>query len=89
MVRRIGRFALLFYVSVMVLVLAACGAEAPAQPVVVEKEVVKEVEKPVIVEKEVVKEVEKPVMVEKEVVKEVEKPGHSGERGCQGSNQRS
>ena len=74
MVRRIGRFALLFYVSVMVLVLAACGAEAPAQPVVVEKEVVKEVEKPVIVEKEVVKEVEKPVVVEKEVVKEVEKP---------------
>ena len=74
MVRRIGRFALLFYVSVMVLVLAACGAEAPAQqaaPVVVEKEVVKEVEKPVVVEKEVVKEVEKPVIVEKEVAKEV------------------
>ena len=42
---------------------------------VVEKEVVKEVEKPVevIVEKEVVREVEKPVIVTKEVVKEVQK----------------
>jgi len=53
---------------------AAAAACAPmATPVVVEKEVVKEVEveKPVIVEKEVVREVEKPVVVEKEVVKEV------------------
>lgn len=43
----------------------SCGGSAPAEPVVVEKEVIKEVEKPVVVEKEVVRE------VEKEVVKEV------------------
>jgi hypothetical protein len=41
---------------------------------VVEKEVIKEVEKPVVVEKEVIREVEKPVVVEKEVIREVEKP---------------
>ena len=61
--------ALLFVFSVAI----ACGGSAPAEPVVVEKEVIKEVEKPVVVEKEVIKEVEKPVVVEKEVVKEVEK----------------
>ena len=72
MVRRIGRFALLFYVSVMVMILAACGAEAPAQPVVVEKDLAKEVERPVVaVKKETVREVEKPVVVEKEVAKEI------------------
>jgi uncharacterized protein YbbC (DUF1343 family) len=59
---------------------AACG---PATPIVVEKEVIKEVpvEKAVIVEKEVIKEVTKEVPkeiikevpVEKEVIKEVEK----------------
>ena len=54
------------------LFVVACGGTAPAEPVVVEKEVIKEVEKPVVVEKEVIKEVEKPVIVEKEVVKEVE-----------------
>ena len=51
---------------------AACGGTA-ATPVVVEKEVIKEIEKEVIVEKEVIKEVEKQVIVEKEVIKEVEK----------------
>jgi len=54
---------------------AAAAACAPATPMVVEKEVIKEVpvEKPVVIEKEVVKEVpvEKPVVIEKEVVKEV------------------
>jgi peptide/nickel transport system substrate-binding protein len=55
--------------------LVACGRE----PIVIEKEVIKEVEVPVIVEKEVIKEVEVPgetIIVEKEVVKivEVEKP---------------
>ena len=51
---------------------AACGGTA-ATPVVVEKEVIKEIEKEVVVEKEVIKEVEKQVIVEKEVIKEVEK----------------
>ena len=60
--------ALLLVFSVAI----SCGGTAPAEPVVVEKEVIKEVEKPVVVEKEVVKEVEKPIVVEKEVVKEVE-----------------
>ena len=57
----------------MLLVGVACGSATPAEPVVVEKEVIKEVEKEVVVEKEVIKEVEKPVVVEKEVIKEVEK----------------
>ena len=43
---------------------AACGGTA-ATPVVVEKEVIKEIEKEVIVEKEVIKEVEKQVIVER------------------------
>ena len=52
--------------------MAAC---APATPIVIEKEVIKEVpvEKQVIVEKEVPREVIKEVPVEKVVVKEVEK----------------
>ena len=59
--------ALLFTVAVI----AACGGTAPAEPVIVEKEVIKEVPKEIVVEKEVVKEVPKEVVVEKEVVKEV------------------
>ena len=47
----------------------ACGSTA--EPVIVEKEVIKEVIKEVPVIKEVIKEVEKEVIVEKEVVKEV------------------
>ena len=69
MVRRIGKFALLFSAAVMVMALAACGGAAPAEPVIVEKEVIKEIEKPVVVEKEVIKEVERPVVVEKEVLR--------------------
>ncbi len=66
-----------YQLTITALVLAllfvvACGGTAPAEPVVVEKEVIREVEKPVIVEKEVIKEVEKQVIVEKEVIKEVE-----------------
>ncbi len=45
------------------LFLVACGGTAPAEPVVVEKEVIKEVPKEVVVEKE--------ITVTKEVVKEV------------------
>ena len=55
------------------LIAISCGGSAPAEPIVVEKEVIKEVpvEKQVVVEKEVVKEVIKEVPVEKEVIKEV------------------
>lgn len=48
----------------------ACGGTS-ATPVIIEKEVVKEVIKEVVVEKEVIKEVPKEVIVEKEVVREV------------------
>ena len=58
--------------AMFLLALVACGGTAPAEPIVVEKEVLKEVEKPVVVEKEVIREIEKPVVVEKEVVKQVE-----------------
>jgi len=50
----------------------ACGG-SPAEPVIVEKEVIKEIIKEVPVEKEVIKEVPKEVVVEKVVVKEVVK----------------
>jgi hypothetical protein len=56
----------------LLLIAIACGGSAPTEPVVVEKEVIREVEKPVVVEKEVIREVEKPVVVEKEVIREVE-----------------
>lgn len=61
--------------GVCLIVLAAiiaCGGTA-ATPVIVEKEVVKEVIKEVVVVKEVIKEVPKEVLVEREVVKEVVK----------------
>ena len=47
-----------------------CGGTA-AEPIVVEKEVIREVIKEVVVEKEVIKEIEVPVIVEKEVIKEI------------------
>ena len=54
----------------MLLLIVACGSAAqPAEPQVIEKEVIKEVEvkaAPEIIEKEVIREVEK--IVEKEVV---------------------
>ncbi len=58
--------------AALLMIAVACGGTAPAEPVVVEKEVIREVEKPVVVEKEVIREVEKPVVVEKEVIREVE-----------------
>ena len=61
--------------TVMALVLfvaMACGS-APAEPIVIEKEVIKEIIKEVPVVKEVIKEVPKEVIVEKEVVREVVK----------------
>lgn len=59
----------LFAGVAMLLVLAvACGSSAPA-PIVVEKEIIKEVPVEVVVEKEVIKEVvvEKEIIVEKEI----------------------
>jgi len=56
-------------IAILLLATVACGGTA-ATPVVIEKEVVKEVIKEVPVEKEVIKEVEKLVIVEKEVLKE-------------------
>jgi multiple sugar transport system substrate-binding protein len=63
--------ALAAVVTALGMIFAAC---APATPVVIEKEVIKEVpvEKQVIVEKEVLKEVPVEKVVEKEVIKEVE-----------------
>jgi len=70
--RRLSKSKVIIWLS-LILILAsafACGG-ASATPVVVEREVVKEVVKEVVVEKEVVREVEVEVVVEKEVVKEV------------------
>lgn len=62
--------ALIFTPLVLLLMFAiACGSSA--EPVIVEKEVVKEVIKEVAVEQEVIKEVLVDVIVEKEVIKEV------------------
>ena len=66
------RSLLLLPVLLVVLVIAAACAAATPETIIVEKEVVKEVEKQVIVEKEVIKEVEKEIVVEKEVVKVIE-----------------
>jgi peptide/nickel transport system substrate-binding protein len=66
------RTLFLFPVVLAMLFAVACGGTA-AEPIVVEKEVVKEVVKEVPVIKEVVKEIRKEVVVEKEVVKEVER----------------
>jgi len=63
------RVLILFPVVLMMLFAVACGSSA--EPVIVEKEVIKEVIKEVPVEKEVIKEVLKEVVVEKVVVKEV------------------
>ena len=56
--------------SLILMAILACGSSA-AEPVIVEKEVVKEIIKEVVVHKEVVKEVPVEVVVVKEVVKEV------------------
>ena len=58
---------------VMVLFFAlACGTAAPAEPVIVEKEVIKEVIKEVPVEKIVVREVIKEVVKQSEVMTKAE-----------------
>ncbi len=72
--RRFGDLGIRFYALVLLsmTLIIACGGAA-STPVVVEKEVVKEVIKEVVVEKEVIQEVTKEVVVEKEVIKEVVK----------------
>jgi len=72
--RRFGDPTVRFYglVLIFLALIIACGGAA-SDPIVVEKEVIKEVEKQVVVEKVVVKEVPVEVVVEKEVVKEVVK----------------
>ncbi|MCH8832326.1 MAG: hypothetical protein IID00_06205, partial [Chloroflexi bacterium] len=57
---------------VLFLALAACGGTA-AEPIVVEKEVIKEIIKEITIEKEIIKEVPVTKIVEKEVIKTVEK----------------
>ena len=57
--------------SAMLFLLAAVACGSSAEPVIVEKEVVREVVKEVPIFKEVIKEVPKEVIIEKEVIKEV------------------
>ena len=70
---RSAKVLILFPVVLLMLFATACGSSAPAEPVVVEKEIVKEIIKEVPVIKEVIKEVPKEVIVEKVVIKEVVK----------------
>ena len=59
--------------SLLLALVVACGSSAPTEPVepvVIEKEVIKEVPRDVIVEKEVIREVTKEVPVVREVVRE-------------------
>jgi len=65
------KFLVLTPLLLLLFIAAACGGTT-ADPVIVEKEVIREVEKQVIVEKEVIREVDRPVIVEKEVIREVE-----------------
>ena len=63
--------AIIWIPLILILAIAAACGGAAATPIVVEKEVVKEITKEVVVEKEVIKEVPVEVIVEKEVIKEV------------------
>jgi ABC-type transport system substrate-binding protein len=63
----------LIFTPLMLIMLFAVACGSSAEPVVVEKEVIREVVKEVPVVKEVVKEVTKEIIVEKEVVREVVK----------------
>ena len=70
---RPGNLRVLVFFPVILLMLFAAACGSSAEPVIVEKEVVREVVKEVPVVKEVVKEVPKEVIVEKEVVREIVK----------------
>ena len=63
--------AIIWIPLILILAIAAACGGAAATPIVVEKEVVKEVIKEVVVEKEIIKEVPVEVIVEKEVIKEI------------------
>ena len=67
MSRKVTASLLLMMAMLMVVLTAACGDDKEATPIIIEKEVVKEVVVEKVVEKEVIKE----VPVEKVVVKEV------------------
>ena len=67
-----GKLPVFLMLLIVLSITIACGGTAPAEPIIVEKEVIKEVPKEIVVEKEIIKEVPKEVVVEKEVVKEVE-----------------
>ena len=74
---KVSRGLILIPLLLALVLVIACGSAAPAEPVVVEREVIKEVPKEVIVEKEVVREVEvvKEVVVTPEIY---EKKTHEG-----------
>ncbi len=74
---RVSRGLILIPLLLVLALVVACGSAAPAEPQIIEKEVVKEVPKEVIVEKEVVKEVEvvKEIVVTPEIY---EKKTHEG-----------
>ena len=65
--------AIIWIPLILILAIAAACGGAAATPIVVEKEVIKEIIKEVVIEKEVIKEVPVEVVVEKEVIKEVVK----------------
>ena len=64
------RVLILTPLMLVLLFAMACGGTS-AEPVIIEKEVIKEVVKEVVVTKEVIREVQVEVIVEKEVIKEV------------------
>jgi len=66
------KFLIFTPLVLLLMALAACGGTS-AEPIVVEKEVIKEIIKEVQIEKEVIKEVPVTKIVEKEVIKTVEK----------------
>jgi len=66
------RVLVLAPLMLLLLFALACGTTAAPEPIIVEKEVIKEIIKEVVVEKEVIKEVPVEVVVEKQVIKEVE-----------------
>ena len=73
MFHRLTQPKTIIFTPLVLLMMFAIACGSSAEPVVVEKEVVKEVVKEVAVETEVIKEVPVDVVVEKEVIKEVVK----------------
>ena len=73
MFHRLTQPKTIIFTPLVLLMMFAIACGSSAEPVVVEKEVVKEIVKEVVVETEVIKEVPVDVLVEKEVIKEVVK----------------